>query len=58
MVAKQCRDGLTTEEVGRHIGISRTTVRRYLEYLVSIGQVSADISYGSVGRPERIYKKI
>ncbi|WP_445612425.1 response regulator [Geobacillus sp. YF-1] len=57
MVVKQCQDGVTAEEVGRQIGTSRTTARRYLEYLVSTGQVSADIVYGSVGRPERIYKK-
>ncbi|WPZ16952.1 response regulator [Geobacillus subterraneus] len=57
IVVKQCQDGVTAEEVGRQIGTSRTTARRYLEYLVSIGQVTADIAYGSVGRPERIYKK-
>ncbi|WP_031409097.1 response regulator [Geobacillus vulcani] len=57
MVVKQCQDGVTAEEVGRQIGTSRTTARRYLEYLVSTGQVLADIVYGSVGRPERIYKK-
>jgi two-component system, CitB family, response regulator len=48
--------GITAEEMGNYIGASRTTARRYLEYLVSISRVTADISYGSVGRPERIYK--
>ncbi|TCK08087.1 UNVERIFIED_ORG: two-component system CitB family response regulator [Anoxybacillus amylolyticus] len=57
MVVKRCQDGVTAEEVGRQIGTSRTTARRYLEYLVSTGQVLADIVYGSVGRPERIYRK-
>ncbi|MBB6284148.1 MULTISPECIES: response regulator [Geobacillus] len=57
MVVKQCQDGVTAEEVGRQIGTSRTTARRYLEYLVAVGQVTADIAYGSVGRPERIYRK-
>lgn len=46
----------TAEQVGEHIGSSRTTARRYLEYLLSINEVSADINYGSVGRPERLYK--
>ncbi|WP_081260507.1 response regulator [Parageobacillus thermoglucosidasius] len=55
-VVKQYQDGITAEEVGKLIGASRTTSRRYLEYLVSISQVTADILYGSVGRPERIYK--
>ena len=54
-VVKRYDDGITAEEVGKLIGASRTTSRRYLEYLVSISQVTADISYGSVGRPERIY---
>jgi two-component system, CitB family, response regulator len=48
--------GYTAEDLGQLIGASRTTARRYLEYLVSEQRVSADISYGGVGRPERIYK--
>ena len=47
--------GLTSEEVSSHIGASRTTVRRYLEYLVSQMILDVDISYGGVGRPERRY---
>lgn len=43
------------EEVGELIGASRTTARRYLEYLVSINELKAEVSYGSVGRPERKY---
>lgn len=50
------KDGLTAEDVGREIGTSRTTARRYLEYLVSNGELIADLSYGSVGRPERVYR--
>jgi CitB family two-component system response regulator CitT len=37
------------------MGASRTTARRYLEYLISIGEGKAELSYGIVGRPERIY---
>ena len=47
--------GLTLEEVASQIGASRTTVRRYLEYLVSQMILDVDISYGGVGRPERRY---
>ena len=47
--------GLTSEEVASQIGASRTTVRRYLEYLVSHMILDVDISYGGVGRPERRY---
>ena len=37
------------------IGISRSTSRRYLEFLISEGTLYADAVYGSVGRPERRY---
>ena len=50
------KHALTAEEVGASIGTSRTTARRYLEYLVSLREVIADVSYGSVGRPIRLYK--
>ncbi|MDR6226197.1 response regulator [Desmospora profundinema] len=49
------RRGKTAEETGRAIGASRSTARRYLEYLVSMGEASADVSYGAIGRPERRY---
>jgi two-component system CitB family response regulator len=50
--------GLTAEQVSRSIGASRSTARRYLEYLVSEGRLKADLSYGTVGRPERVYKGV
>lgn len=50
--------GCSAEEVGGEIGASRTTARRYLEYLVSCGEVCADVAYGSVGRPERRYRQV
>jgi len=46
---------LSAEDVGGAIGASRTTARRYLEYLVGAGELSAEVTYGSVGRPERRY---
>lgn len=49
---------LTADEAGERIGASRTTARRYLEYLISTGELEADLHYGSVGRPERSYKKV
>ena len=47
---------LNAEELGVEIGASRTTARRYLEYLVSTQEVVAEVSYGQVGRPERRYR--
>ncbi|MDR7072407.1 response regulator [Fictibacillus barbaricus] len=49
-------DGYTAEDLGQLVGVSRTTARRYLEFLVTENKVSADTSYGGVGRPERIYQ--
>ncbi|WP_347548642.1 response regulator [Pseudalkalibacillus hwajinpoensis] len=51
-------EGMTAEEVGKVVGCSRTTARRYLEYMVSIEKVDADLSYGTVGRPERRYQPL
>jgi len=48
-------EGLSAEEVGDKVGTSRTTARRYLEYLASTGQLHAELVYGAVGRPERRY---
>ena len=49
---------LNAEEVGEEIGASRTTARRYLEFLVSANELMAEVSYGSVGRPERRYTQV
>lgn len=48
-------DGMTSEKVGEKMGSSRTTARRYLEYLVGIDYLKADSVYGIVGRPVRTY---
>lgn len=49
---------LTADEAGERIGASRTTARRYLEYLIGTGELEADVRYGSVGRPERSYTQV
>ncbi|AEI44602.1 response regulator [Paenibacillus mucilaginosus] len=49
-------EGMTADGVAKLIGVSRSTGRRYLEHLVSLGDVYADLSYGVVGRPERVYR--
>lgn len=46
---------LSAEDVGRSIGASRSTARRYLEYLTTEGYLKANLIYGVVGRPERRY---
>jgi two-component system, CitB family, response regulator len=56
VLVRETSGGLTAEEVGKRMGVSRSTARRYLEFFVSRGEMSADLSYGTVGRPERVYK--
>jgi len=57
-VRKIDSDGLNAEVMGLNVGISRTTARRYLEFLVSRGAVKPSLVYGSVGRPERLYFRV
>ncbi|MDP4490100.1 response regulator [Pseudoalteromonas piscicida] len=51
----QPKQVFTATQMGELVGVSRSTARRYLEFLVSIEEVKADQSYGSIGRPERSY---
>ncbi len=54
-VAELGGEGVTAESLSRAAGISRSTARRYLEYLVSRKQLIAKLEYGTIGRPERRY---
>lgn len=55
-VLKESSDeGATAISIGNQIGVSRSTARRYLEYLVSIKEATAHLKYGEIGRPERRY---
>ena len=49
------QNSFSAEEVGERIGASRSTARRYLEHMITTGELTADVIYGSVGRPERRY---
>ena len=51
-------EDLNAEEVGKAVGISRSTARRSLEFLATEGFLKADLIYGVVGRPERRYVRI
>ena len=46
---------LSATEVGNDIGVSRTTARKYLEYLIARGVLTIHLDYGTKGRPERKY---
>ena len=48
-------DGMfTTEEVSAKVGISRVSIRKYLEFLKTVRLLKLDLHRGSVGRP--VYK--
>jgi response regulator of citrate/malate metabolism len=46
---------LTATDVGADAGVSRVTARRYLEYLVTVGQVTTDTVSSGPGRPRKTY---
>jgi len=48
----------TSDEIAEELGFSKVTVRKYLEYLVEIGELTVEIEYGSIGRPSHRYKVI
>lgn len=52
---KEQSNGITAEKLGLESGVSRSTARRYLEFLVSERKASAELIYGTIGRPERRY---
>ncbi|QTF94418.1 response regulator [Halomonas sp. BM-2019] len=49
---------LAAMQVAKAMGASRSTARRYLEFLVSVQVVEAELGYGDVGRPERRYRLV
>lgn len=45
-------------DAAEHLGLSRVTVRRYLEHFVNTAQAQVRLRYGSAGRPERRYRRL
>ena len=52
------RDGqaLTSEEIAEGVGLSRITIRRYVNYMVEQGELSSSIDYQTGGRPSIRYR--
>ncbi|MDR3590560.1 MAG: response regulator [Negativicutes bacterium] len=50
-------ESFTTEELSKQLGISRVTLRKYIDYLVASGSLTSKLTYGAVGRPVNIYKR-
>ena len=53
---REIKSGISAEDIGNKIGMSRVTVRRYLEYLEGIGKVKSNMIYGTIGRPTKLYR--
>lgn len=49
--------GMSAEEIGEGVNLTRVTARRYLEYLEKAGRVEFELKYGTVGRPVKLYRK-
>lgn len=47
--------GFTSEEVAHQVGLTRVSVRKYLEFLHSLQVLRMEPSYGPVGRPVHRY---
>src|SRR5699024_10142186 len=52
---QQTDQEIPAQSLSEIIGISRSTARRYLEYMVGNKEIQAALHYGQVGRPQRIY---
>lgn len=48
----------TVEILAEKLGIAKTTIRRYLEYMQKENKVEKFIEYGKVGRPQYKYYKL
>ncbi|WP_335908724.1 response regulator [Shewanella indica] len=52
------KQSYTAQQMGALVGMSRSTARRYLEYMLAIDELIVDQNYGAIGRPERSYRFI
>lgn len=50
-ITRQDSSGFSTSELSRAAGISRVSVRKYLDFLAGIGVLEKEIIYGTGGRP-------
>ncbi|MCD8162491.1 MAG: response regulator [Synergistaceae bacterium] len=53
---KSNEETFSAQEVGEHLGISRSTARRYLEFITRSERVVVEYAYRRVGRPEKRYR--
>ena len=56
VVLREMETPNTAQEIAEKTELARVTVRRYLEYMVEIGEVDEMLNYGKVGRPQKYYR--
>lgn len=49
---------LTSEEISAHTGLSKVTVRRYMNYFIESNEVISEVDYKTGGRPSIKYKML
>lgn len=54
-LAEHPEDLFTSEQIAEQIHLSRITIRRYMNYLVDIGEIVSSIDYKTGGRPSIQY---
>jgi two-component system, CitB family, response regulator MalR len=50
-IQKQKQKSFSTEELASKVGISRVSMRKYLEFMRELGALDLKLIYGAVGRP-------
>lgn len=51
-------ESMTSEQIAEAIGLSRVTIRRYMNHLLGEGVLVSNIDYGTGGRPSVIYRYV
>ncbi|MGV3489652.1 MAG: response regulator [Tuberibacillus sp.] len=54
-ILKRKHEPFSTESIAMDAGISRISMRKYLNYLTDIGCLHLDLDYKSIGRPTQLY---
>lgn len=49
------KESRSAEEIAKLAGVSRSTARTYLAFLVEEGVAQEELLYGTVGRPQRVF---
>lgn len=50
------QEAYTCESISAASGLSKVTVRNYLNYLIEVGRLCSSIDYGTGGRPRVLYR--